>query len=87
SHAILSGLALAGEGLHALGVADHDIVRLLGIIRGRVASGVTPARWQRRVLARLLQHHAREEALALLVERYLANAATGTPCHEWSDGA
>lgn len=86
THAVLTALPLAEEGLDLLGVASDESTRLLGIIRDRVTSGTTAARWQRRVLDPLLDSHDRPEALALLVERYLAQAATGRPVHEWSNG-
>lgn len=86
-HAVLTALPLAAEGLAALGVDDDEGARLLAVIRARVESGITPARWQRRTLERLLDTHARNEALSLLLERYLENAATERPIHEWPDGA
>lgn len=86
-HAVLTGLSLAAEGLASIGVDDVEAARLLGIVRGRVESGQTAARWQRRTLDRLLERHDRPEALALLVEQYMAHSTSGRPVHEWSDGA
>ena len=84
-HAVLTALPLAAEGLALLGVASDESDRLLGVIRDRVMSGTTPSRWQRRVLDQLLLTHDRDEALALLVEKYLAQAMTERPVHEWSE--
>lgn len=84
-HAVLTALPLAAEGLHALGVAPEESERLLAIIRGRVESGTTAARWQQRLLDRLLASEQPGDALPLLVERYLAHAQSGLPAHEWSD--
>ncbi|MEP7344443.1 MAG: glutamate--cysteine ligase [Gemmatimonadaceae bacterium] len=85
THAVLTALPLAAEGLALLGVASDESDRLLDIVRDRVLSGTTPSRWQRRVLDRLLLTHDRADALALLVEQYLTQAQTGRPVHEWSD--
>ncbi|MFN8570560.1 MAG: hypothetical protein U0132_00810 [Gemmatimonadaceae bacterium] len=84
-HAVLTALSLAAEGLAALGVEDSEAKRLLGIIRGRIETGQTAARWQRRTLDHLLARHDRPDALAMLVEQYMANASSGRPVHEWSD--
>lgn len=73
------------EGLALLGVASDESDRLLGVVRDRVMSGTTASRWQRRVLDRLLVTRDRDEALALLVEKYLAQAMTERPVHEWSE--
>jgi len=85
AHAVLTALPLAAEGLHALGVAPDESERLLAIILGRVESGTTAARWQQRLLARLLTSEQLSDALPLLVERYLAHSQSGQPVHEWSD--
>jgi hypothetical protein len=85
THAVLTALPLAAEGLALLGVASDESDLLLGIVRERVLSGTTGAGWQRRVLDRLLLTHDRADALALLVEQYVAQAVTGRPVHEWSD--
>jgi hypothetical protein len=48
-----------------------------------VTSGQTGAVWQRRVLAALEPQLGRERALAAMLERYLAHAATDQPVHSW----
>ena len=75
-------LAVADEGLDRLGVAETERSPLLGLIRDRLDSGVTPAGWQRRTLKRFGKL-PRSAALARLVEAYLANVATGRPVTEW----
>ena len=85
TQAVLTALPVAAEGLALLGVASDESDRLLGVVRDRVMSGTTASRWQRRVLDRLLVTHDRDEALALLVEKYLAQAMTERPVHEWSE--
>src|SRR6185436_15157609 len=79
-------LPIAAEGLGKLGVAGDEIHRLLGVVRDRLASRTTGAGWQRRALARLLPRRRRDESLTLMMQEYLANAATGRPVHEWPEG-
>lgn len=81
-----SALPLAAEGLAALGVDTNEIDRLLGLVRDRVDSGTTAARWQRRALDRLLVSYDLREALAMVVDQYLGNADSGRPVHEWPEG-
>jgi gamma-glutamyl:cysteine ligase YbdK (ATP-grasp superfamily) len=81
---IASLLPQAREGLLAQGVAADEADRLLDVIAARVQSGQTGAAWQRRTLARLGERHARDAALAAMLERYLAHAETGAPVHAWS---
>ena len=59
--------------------ADH----LLGVIGARVATGQTGAAWQRAALAAAERGRPREHALAVMLEEYLACAATGEPVHTW----
>ena len=75
-------LPVADDGLAMIGVDEHERTRLLGLIRDRLDSQVTPAAWQRRTLDGL-SGEARPEALRLLVEKYLAMVATGKPVTEW----
>ena len=78
-------LPIAEQGLEALGVDDHEALRLLRVIRERVASRQTGARWMRRGLDRARQVHGMPGALADVVEGYVARAATGRPVHEWDE--
>ncbi|MBV6520159.1 MAG: Glutamate--cysteine ligase [Gemmatimonadaceae bacterium] len=82
---VRDALPMAEAGLEALGVDSAEATRLLGIVRGRVDSGVTAARWQRRCFERLSIAHRRDEALAELVELYLVHSRSGRPVHEWPD--
>jgi hypothetical protein len=74
---------VARHGLRAAGVAPDEVEAHLAVIEERVASGLTGARWQRRTLERVARERTREEALAALLERYLAGFASGLPVHRW----
>jgi hypothetical protein len=80
---LVSLLPVARAGLVDNGVAAAEADAQLGVVAERVARGVTGARWQRRTLERLGSGRTRREALAALLKRYLAAAATGRPVHEW----
>jgi gamma-glutamyl:cysteine ligase YbdK (ATP-grasp superfamily) len=80
-------LPVARDGLAANGVDAAEAEATLAPIAGRLASGRTGARWQRRALAALGRRHGRDEALRRLLARYLALSATGTPVHAWPDQA
>jgi hypothetical protein len=71
-------LGLLGAGL-AAAEADH----LLGVIGARVATGQTGAAWQRAALAAAERDRSRDQALAVMFDRYLSCAATGEPVHTW----
>ncbi len=77
--ALLEGelMALAAEGLARLDVAADDARTYLGIIAGRLATGLTGAAWQRRYVQR---HGAGMQNLAAA---YLERQASGSPVHEW----
>jgi hypothetical protein len=77
-------LPVARHGLVRAGVDDAEAERWLGVIAARLASRQTGARWQRAMLDRFERSAPRDEALAALVERSLAEAATDRPVHEWS---
>jgi hypothetical protein len=53
------------------------------VIRARVASGQTGAAWQRSALAAAERGRDRDQALAVMLDRYLSFAATGRPVHTW----
>lgn len=80
-------LPTAERGLASLGVEEEEIDRVLDVIRGRLESKTTGARWQRRVLDRFERVSRHDEALARLVEAYVKEARTGKPVHEWGDAA
>jgi hypothetical protein len=76
-------LPAARDGLLGAGVTAAEADRLLGVIAARVAAGQTGAVWQRRMLAILEPRLGRERALAAMLQRYLACAATDQPVHTW----
>ena len=76
-------LPAARHGLVGAGVAAAEADRLLGVIGARVATGQTGAAWQRAALAAAERGRSREQALAVMLDRYLACAATGQPVHTW----
>jgi len=76
-------LPAARQGLVAAGVAAAEADRLLGVIAARVATGLTGAAWQRAALAAAERGRSREQALAVMLDRYLACSATGQPVHTW----
>jgi gamma-glutamyl:cysteine ligase YbdK (ATP-grasp superfamily) len=80
---VLGLLPVARRGLVDNGVDPAEAEGALAIVADRVDRGITGARWQRRTLDALRKSRAREGSLALLLERYLAGAATGRPVHEW----
>jgi gamma-glutamyl:cysteine ligase YbdK (ATP-grasp superfamily) len=76
-------LPVADQGLEAMGVDRDERRRLLRVIEQRLDSQVTPASWQRSAVERQGKV-PREQALASMVEEYLAHAASGQPVAEWS---
>jgi gamma-glutamyl:cysteine ligase YbdK (ATP-grasp superfamily) len=76
-------LPVARAGLVDSGVAADEADALLGVIEARLRSRLTGARWQRAMLARFEAHMPRPDALAALLERYLAHSASGAPVHAW----
>ena len=76
-------LPAARHGLVRAGVAEAEADHLLGVIGARVATGQTGAAWQRAALAAAEPGRSREQALTVMLDRYLACAATGQPVHTW----
>ena len=76
-------LPAARDGLVGAGVAEAEADHLLGVIGARVATGQTGAAWQRAALAAAEPGRSREQALRVMLDRYLACAATGQPVHTW----
>jgi hypothetical protein len=70
-------------GLLQAGVIAAEAERLLAVIAARLATGQTGAAWQRAALAAAAEGRSREQALALMLDQYLACAATGQPVHTW----
>jgi hypothetical protein len=82
-HLVARYLPAAGEALVSLGVEGGEVARLLSVIEGRLASGVTGARWQRERLDECLLHRRRDEALACMMDGYITRSLAGRPVHEW----
>jgi hypothetical protein len=76
-------LPAARQGLLDAGVAATEADRLLGVIGARAASGQTGAAWQRAALTAAESGRGRDQALAVMLDRYLSHAATGQPVHTW----
>ncbi|CAL1239562.1 glutamate--cysteine ligase [Candidatus Methylocalor cossyra] len=70
-------LPAAEAGLRRLALAEADIVRYLGVIEGRAASGLIGSEWQRRFIAR----HPGD--FSALLGEYLSHQRTGEPVHRW----
>ena len=79
-------LPAARQGLLGAGVATAETDRLLGLIGARVATGQTGAAWQRATLTAAERGRSRDQALAVMLDRYLSYAATGQPVHTWPAG-
>jgi hypothetical protein len=77
-------LPAARQGLLGAGVATAEADRLLGVIGARVASRQTGAAWQRAALAAAEPGRSRDEALTVMLGRYLSAAAAGQPVHTWT---
>ncbi len=81
---LVSGLVeVARRGLREQGVDPQDSDPLLDVIAERARAQQTGASWQRRMLEALEEEAPREEALTMLVERYVELSAAGAPVHEW----
>ena len=76
-------LPLAEECLQEGGLAGADIDTYLGVVRERVASGQTGARWLVTSATGLRGEGWRAERLAALVAATVARQESGRPGHEW----
>jgi hypothetical protein len=81
---VLELVPLAEAALLRQGVAAAEVTRLMSVIRERALTGRTGAYAQRQLLARHERDHARPEALARVVEDYLALSSSEAPVHTWS---
>jgi len=75
-------LPVADEGLAEIGVEETERRKLLGLIRDRLDSEMTPTRWQRETVKKM-GAIPRDSALRELVEQYLVKISTGQPVTEW----
>jgi hypothetical protein len=80
---IAESLPAARQGLLGAGVAAAEADRLLAVIAARAASGQTGAAWQRAAIATVAAGSAPGPAMAIMLDRYLQNSATGQPVHTW----
>ena len=78
-------LPLAEQGLRGAGVDDADIDRYLGVVRARVESGTSGARWIERSLRGMQDKGTRSERLTAVTSGLIARQQTDAPCHEWTD--
>ncbi len=76
-------LARARDALVLAGVDAAEVDGLLGVVAARVERRTTGARWQAHALGLLEVGRSRREALAAMLERYMALAAAGDPVHTW----
>ncbi len=82
---IEDALPIAHAGLADAGVDPSDIERYLGIIRDRVKSETTGARWLVRSLRGMQGQGSRSERLAALTAGTVRRQMEGAPCHTWDD--
>lgn len=82
---IAETLPLAEQGLDELGVDRQEIDKVSGNIKARLASGMTGALWQRRMLRKLKQGHDIEQSLTGLVENYNREYQKQISISEWSE--
>jgi hypothetical protein len=80
---VLELVPLAEAALVRHGVDPTEAAQLLAIIRERALTGKTGANAQRRLLARYENDLPRSQALARMVEDYLALSNTEQPVHTW----
>ena len=80
---VIELLPVAQQALVQHGVDATEAAHLLGVIRERVVTGNTGAAAQRRLVARYEPQLPRAQALARMVEDYLALSGSGVPVHAW----
>lgn len=83
---ILSALLpTADDGLRALGLAQAERDRYLGVIDARLGVRRNAAMWQRECVARLMEQGLdKAAALAEMLERYIAHSESNQPVAEWA---
>ena len=81
---LLALMPIAREGLQDAGVDADESARYLDLFEARVRSGQTGAVWQRNALGRLhAQGRRGYDALASLLDRYIAGFDSQLPVHAW----
>ena len=78
-------LPAAAAGLDSWGVEPADRDRYLGVLADRLRTGRTGAAWQTATVRRLEDSHGLERTAALreMTRRYVENASSGAPVHQW----
>lgn len=76
-------LPLAEQGLTSVSVDRNDIDRFLGIIRERVETGNTGARWILDSFTHLKKQSTKDEATAAITAAMLKNQMKDIPVHQW----
>lgn len=77
-------LPRAREALQRTAVDEAEIHRLLGIIDGRIETGMTGARWQRQITESFSRSQTSDEAFKRMLSLYMSHQKTNTPLHEWT---
>ncbi|WP_299183796.1 glutamate-cysteine ligase family protein [uncultured Neptuniibacter sp.] len=77
-------MPVAADGLEQLGVDADEAEHYLGIIRGRIESGITGAVWQRREYQRLKRRMSESQALMQMVQNYMDHSADNIPVSTWN---
>jgi gamma-glutamyl:cysteine ligase YbdK (ATP-grasp superfamily) len=80
-------IAEARDGLVGAGVEPDEADEHLQLIRDRLSADVTGASWQRAALRRAEPGLMRGQALAEVLDAYVARQRTGEPVHLWSSPA
>jgi len=76
-------LPLAEKGLQSRKISQDDIDLYLGVIRDRVKSHSTGARWMLKSYTNLIKDTSRDEALTVLTSAIITNQSSNTPVHKW----
>jgi len=74
---------MAEYGLALLDVDECETRRLMDVIRGRLETRTTGARWQRRTLERLGYQQGENAPLREMLGQYIDHVHEGKPVHEW----
>lgn len=77
-------LPRARDALQHTAVDEAEIHRLLGIIEGRIDTGLSGARWQRHVTEAFMQSLSPDQAFQSMLSVYMANQKRNVPLHEWT---
>jgi CBS domain-containing protein len=76
-------LPLAREGLRKAGIISADIDRYLGVIAGRVESGLTGSQWLLQSLAAMQGTDTKDAIAGALAAATVDRQWEGKPVHEW----